>query len=465
MGSDDATPPAADDQSPDGTPYDLDFPDGQTPDGMHPEGVTPDGTPSDGTPIGDPLVVPPEASDVPPEASEVQPEVAEASRATSGFARPSAGAIILAIVVVAATVTAGLLLSRPDEPPVERTSLPLDAWLPYWTLDETTESRIDEVDTMRDVSPFWYSAEGVDEIVIDPNADPDTTDRFLDLLRESGADVVPSIVDALPAGQMAAILDDPETRTQHVDAIVAFAEDGDFDGIDLDYERFAFFDGRDTWESTRPNWVAFVEELGAELHADGRTLTVSIPPIYDGDRSSSSGYWVYDHGAIAPHVDRIRIMAYDYSVGEPGPIAPLSFVQRSVDGALDVGVDREKLVLGIPIYGRNWPIGVSGTCPAGTELEDVTSVNLRTIDDLIARRSAVPVFDDVTGESSFEYDIEFSDDSTSCTQSRSVHYVDPLGARLRTDIALEEGLDGVSLWAFGFDDERVWEELGPRISS
>ena len=131
--------------------------------------------------------------------------------------------------------------------------------------------------------------------------------------------MVPSIVDLLPAGEMAAIIADPVTRTRHVEAIRRFAADGDYDGIDIDYEQFAFADGRDTWAATRPNWVAFIEELGAALRADGRTLVVSIPPVYDDGQTSASGFWVYDYGAIIDHVDRIRIMTYDFSVAEPGP--------------------------------------------------------------------------------------------------------------------------------------------------
>ena len=54
---------------------------------------------------------------------------------------------------------------------------------------------------------------------------------------------------------------------------------------------------------------------------------MSIPPIYDTGRTSDSGSWVYDYGAIAPVVDHIRVMAYDYSTDSPGPIAPLEWVQ------------------------------------------------------------------------------------------------------------------------------------------
>jgi spore germination protein YaaH len=397
-------------------------------------------------------------TDRPDDVSPPRRNLSTGLRRSAGL-QPSRGAVIAAVALIVITVGAAFVLNSSDDSAPEATAFPLDSWMPYWTLDEISDERANRMESMREISPFWYTATGVDSIVLDPNADPETTERFLDLARESGAAVVPSIVDHLPAGEMAALISDPRSRERHVDAIVDFAEQGEFDGIDIDYEQFAFSDGRGTWNATRPNWVSFVEDLGDALHAAGRTLTVSIPPIYDDQRSESSGFWVYDHGVIADHVDRIRIMAYDYSVNEPGPIAPLDFVARAIDGALAVGVDEEQLVLGIPIYGRNWPTGVSGDCPEGTELEETTSVNARTIDDLLDRRSATPEFDPITGESSFEYDIEFSDDATTCVQSRVVNYVDPTGARLRMEMARDRGLGGAALWAFGFDDDRVWREL------
>ena len=400
---------------------------------------------ADPTPVGEPLLI-------------VSSDVDETARSGSRR-RVVAAAAIVAVALVA--VGAVIFVTRDDVAPPDA-DVALDAWAPYWVLDDSLAAAPERLALMRTISPFWYNADGVDTISIDTNTDVVAADAFMELARSSGAEVVPSIVDALPAGEMAAILADPTTRRRHVEAIVAFAED--FDGVDLDYEKFAFVDGRETWATTRPAWVAFVEELGAELHAAGRTLTVSIPPVYDDERSATSGYWVYDHGAIAAHVDRIRIMAYDYSVAEPGPIAPLAFVERSVDGALATGVEREKLVLGLPIYGRNWPTGVTGTCPPDAALEDMTSVNSRTVDDLIERRGATPVYNERTGEWSFEYELEFSDDTTTCVQQRRVQYVDADGAKLRMDIAREKHIGGVSLWAFGFDDDAVWSALTPTIA-
>src|SRR4029077_13040880 len=139
----------------------------------------------------------------------------------------------------------------------------------------------------------------------------------------------------------------------------------------------------------RPSWISFITELGNRLHADGRTLSVSVPYISDSKRTDQSGYWVYDYEAMAPHVDQIRIMAYDYSTAKAGPIAPLAFVEQAIKAAKKAVDDDSKLALGVALYGYNWPIATVGTCPP--DPEGKTSVSQRNIDDLIAKRAAVPV--------------------------------------------------------------------------
>lgn len=377
--------------------------------------------------------------------------------------RPIGALIGLLVVLALVVVGAVWLVNREPPPPPPKPDIPLDAWVPYWTLDSALPEADQRLGSMRDVSPFWFSAVGTDEIVVDPHASAELTEQFMDEAKSSTANVVPSIVDAMPAGGMAAVLADPVSRSAHVAAIAAFAADGGYDGIDLDYEQFAFADGRDTWAATRPNWVAFVAELGARLHAEGRTLSVSIPPIYDTGQTADSGYWVYDYGAIAPHVDHIRIMAYDFSVDEPGPIAPLAWVETAINGAIAATGTPEKLVLGVPAYGRNWPTFVTGECPAD-QVEGRTSVTALTVDDLIARRGATPVFVPETGEWTFEYQLELSDGVTSCVQTRQVNYVDGDGVRARMDLARQYQLGGVALWALGFDDAAVWEAILPTVT-
>ena len=71
-----------------------------------------------------------------------------------------------------------------------------------------------------------------------------------------------------PVGHSTSPTSSPSRRTPEVD------------GIDLDYEGFAFSDGHDSWASTQPVWRAFVTELAAALHANGKLLSVTIPPTW-----------------------------------------------------------------------------------------------------------------------------------------------------------------------------------------
>jgi HAD superfamily hydrolase (TIGR01509 family) len=378
--------------------------------------------------------------------------------------RRSIGRRTLALVVAAIALVAvivALALRRDDDAATPQPAQPpipvaVHAWTPYWALEEALPDLAARAPTMAQLSPFWWVATGPESIEVQPNTPSAEAEQFLATSRDLGVPLVASILDGTAPGVMAGILADPDQRSRHVDTIAAFADDGDFHGIDIDYEQFAFADGRDTWPATRPNWVAFVEELAERLHADGRVLTVSIPPVYDAGQTEQSGFWVYDYAAITPHVDAIRVMAYDYSVpsGDPGPIAPLDWVERVIAGTTAASGDATKLVLGVPLYGYNWPVATTGTCPETAE--GVTSVTNRTVADLAARRGATPQFDPVTSEWSFTYDLVVDDGTTSCTQRREVHYVDDDGAQVRMQLAIDAGFSGVALFAFGYDDADTW---------
>ena len=369
------------------------------------------------------------------------------------------GLALAATVVVLALAAAGAFALRREPEPPPPPDIPVDAWAPYFALPDAQQSLTTNGHLLRVVSPFWYSAHDATTISLNGNLAPETTAQFIAATRAAGAKVVPSIVDAMPAGGMAAVLADPATRAAHVAAIADLAAANGYDGIDIDYEQFAFADNKATWSTTRPLWIDFVTELGARLHADGRVLSVSVPYISDTRRTANSGYWVYDYEAMAPHVDQIRIMAYDFSTAKAGPIAPLAFVEQAIKAAKKAVDDDSKLALGVALYGYNWPIATVGTCPSDSEGK--TSVSQRNVDELIAKRAATPVHDPVTGESSFTYQLDVTDGTTTCTQTREVHYVDAAGAATRVDLARREGLGAVSLWALGFDSDATWQAIGP----
>src|SRR4029077_1094672 len=103
-----------------------------------------------------------------------------------------------------------------------------------------------------------------------------------------------------------------------------------------------------------------------------------------------SGYWVYNPVGIAPFADRIRFMAYDYSWNTPGPNAPLDWTQRIVD-YVKANLPASKVELGVPMYGRDWIMNVTGTCPAGVWMKGRTALRTERAVALAAEKGVVPV--------------------------------------------------------------------------
>jgi beta-phosphoglucomutase-like phosphatase (HAD superfamily)/spore germination protein YaaH len=368
------------------------------------------------------------------------------------------GGVVAALAAVAIGVSA-FGGGGDDPPPRAPGALNVHAWTPYWAIDDALPELPARADALHELSPFWWEATGVEQIDTMANVPTERAEEFIDSARDRGVPLVASILDGTDKGVMAGILGDAEQRAAHVDAVATFAADNDFDGIDIDYEQFAFADGRDSWAATRPNWVAFVEELAARLHDDGRTLTVSVPWISGDGTDSDPGYWVYDYAGITPHVDSIRIMAYDYSIasGEPGPIAPLPWVDSIIAATSAVSGDPSKLVLGIPLYGYNWVVATEGTCPESAEGN--ISLSTREMTDLAARRGATPTFVEGDVEMRFDYALEVSDGTTTCTQQREVRFMNGDGAGLRMQRAIAAGFGGVALFAFGYEDEATWNAI------
>lgn len=328
-------------------------------------------------------------------------------------------------------------------------------WIPYWSTDASLQSFAANKDVIGDISPFWHSLTG-DTTVSDQETATDR-DRVIGAARSAGIPVVPAITDGTGTGRLAAALANPARRATVVQTMVNLVASRGYDGLDLDLEGFAYSDPRTTWATTRPNWVAFVAALSAQLHARGKVLFVTIPPTYDSNRASTSGYWVYDYAGIARHVDRVRLMGYDYSVGSPGPIAPYDWVKRIVAYAV-TQIPAGKVVLGIPTYGRDWVTAVTGKCPAGTN-PATRSVTSKAAWQLAADKRAAVTWDATARERTFTYADRFADAATACTVARKVYFSDGAAVAERARLYHTHQLRGVALWTIGGEDASTFPSL------
>jgi spore germination protein YaaH len=376
---------------------------------------------------------------------------------------PGVRAGIIGLTALAVVITVGL--AWPDGEWQRRGDpLTVSGWAPYWQPEASLASFEANSDLFVDVSVVAYSATAASTVTRYPSL----TDEALDTFRRAAADadvqLIATVFDDAPAGAMAAILSDPTTRTAHVAALVDVVRSGEFDGVDLDYETFAFEDDRSTWASTRPNWIAFLGELADQLDAIDADLIVSVPPVYDAGTTDESGYWVYDHEAMGQIVDRIRVMAYDYSTtgSDPGPVAPIEWVRGLVDTLVEL-VPPEKLDLGIPVYGYDWVVSVAGACPADRAPEDDVMSSARAERTMI-ERALTPIWDPVAAEMVVDYvdtltGTDSSGAAVTCTVNRSLHYLDDRAVHERALLAHRNDLHGVALWALGYDDDATWQAI------
>ena len=343
----------------------------------------------------------------------------------------------------------------------------LSGWIPYYSMNRALPAAIANADIVREVMPFWYTLKfnGAKKLPVVTDlyapANPSVPISVpLTAMRNAGFTIIPTITDGTSELVLAKLLANPTSRTQVVTAITNLVMTNNYDGIDLDFEGFAFVDKNTTWSSTKPHWVAFVKELSAVLKSKNKLLSVSTPYLYD-PAGAQKGYFVYAWAEIAPFIDRLRIMTYDFSVSKPGPLGPLAWTERTIKYAISV-MPASKVYVGIPGYGRDWVTKVEGTCPV--EVANVVKVGakaatfvLRDAAALAQGYGVIPVYDDVLGEVNFTYNKVYSGLTaaglaTTCTATRTAWYQDARSFTSRIGFVSKYRLGGVAQWTFGMED-------------
>jgi spore germination protein YaaH len=317
-------------------------------------------------------------------------------------------------------------------------------------------------DLMKEVMPFWYTLKSPTVIRDDyATANPSwPIANTICLMRKSGLKLIPTITDGTDKLVLSGYLAKPEVRTTIVKTIVDLVNKYSFDGIDLDFEGFAFVDGNTTWPKTAPNWVLFVKELSVALRAQQKLLSVSAPYAFN-PAEKQKGYYVYSWAEIASSIDRLRIMTYDYSVAKPGPIGPISWTEKTLQYAISI-MPASKVFIGLPGYGRDWITGVTGTCPATAPPGLKAGAKAATFRMNYAAAKAaidlaVPTFDVKSSEATYSYQQTFNGltakgAATACTVNRTVWYQNDRSYLERMNLVAKYRLGGAALWTLGMED-------------
>ena len=343
----------------------------------------------------------------------------------------------------------------------------LTGWLPYYSMKTYLPAVLNNADLIKEIMPFWYTLKYdgktkkavVTDVYKTANPSVPITEP-LTALRNAGMTIIPTISDGTDQMVLANLLAKPVSRKQVVDAIVATVASQNYDGIDLDFEGFAFIDSNTTWKTTAPNWVLFVKELSAALHAQKKILSITTPYLFN-PAEAQKGYFVYAWAQIAPFIDRLRIMTYDYSTSRPGPIGPIAWTEKTVKYAISI-MPASKVYLGLPGYGKDWVTKVEGVCPSNlakiiTPSAKAGTFLMRDAASIAATYGAVPTYNETFAEVTFSYKREYTGQtssglSTTCTASRTAWHQNAQSFSVRAQLVAKYQLGGAAQWVIGQEE-------------
>ncbi len=350
----------------------------------------------------------------------------------------------------------------------------LTGWIPYYGMSTSLPTAVANADLINEVMPFWYTlklnSKTKAPYILDlytPGNPSVAIDVPLATMRNAGFKIIPTITDGTDKSVLAKLLAKSGDRASVIKSIMDLIMSKNFDGIDLDFEGFAFVDGTASWPTTKPNWILLVKELSDALHAKGKILSVTVP-VHFALTEKQKGYSVYAWAEIAQYIDRLRIMTYDYSTGKPGPIGPISWVERTVQYAISV-MPATKVYIGLAGYGRDWVIKVDGICPANVSKVVSTTAKaatfvMRNAATLASTYGVTPSYNEQYQEATFTYQKTYngnnsSGQATSCTATRTAWYQNAASYLARAKLVAKYRLGGLAEWTIGMEEQSATDGI------
>jgi chitinase len=232
------------------------------------------------------------------------------------------------------------------------------------------------------------------------------------------------------SGRFSEMAADANFRRSFAQDCKRVVDEFDIDGIDIDWEYpTSSMLGISSSPDDTNNYTLMMRDIREALGSD---KLITLACIAMGDES------YIDFPGIDPYVSFVSVMCYDMDMSGKRHQASLYRSPLSADATtheyilkhLEWGVPANKLVMGVPFYGRGIP-----------ELRGSTSYkNIANIKE--------------KGNYSFRWDDEAKVPYIVDENGEMVaNYEDPVSVRFKTDYINEHGLRGIMYWDFSSDTE------------
>lgn len=197
-----------------------------------------------------------------------------------------------------------------------------------------------------------------------------------------------------------------------------------YGALDIDFEYIRAED--------REGFARFLEFTTTVMNLFGYPVSVALAPKTSADQPGLL-YEGVDYGLLGRAANRALLMTYEwgYTQGPPMAVAPINMVRRVVEYAV-TEIPPQKLSLGIPNYGYDWPLpyvrGVTRASTLGT-LEAVQLAIVHGVEIQFDETAQTPYF------RYWQYGIQ-----------HEVWFEDVRSLKAKFSLVREFGLSGVGYW-------------------
>ena len=236
------------------------------------------------------------------------------------------------------------------------------AWVPWFGTEEGPKSATKNIEKLDVIYLFAYEVQPDGSLVNRANFEQKDWKEMIETAKDNDVKIIPSVT-WFDGEQIDDVLSDRSDRRKHIKEIVAMVEDNDFDGVNIDYE------GKK--KETKDDFSAFLKELNKKLGDKSLTcaLEARTPPESLYTTVPAKIEYSNDYKVINKECDWVEIMAYDQQradiklnserKGVPYmPVADKDWVEKVIKMAV-ADIDKDKILLGVPTYGRAWDVAVA----------------------------------------------------------------------------------------------------------
>jgi len=292
--------------------------------------------------------------------------------------------------------------------------------------------------SLNEVAPDYFSLDTNGNLV----ATPDTSSSFVKNMHDGGVLVSPYLTNDWNQSKGIAALNNADKLSSDIATAVTKYN---LDGINIDIENVT--------ANERTAYVNFAKLLREKL-GSGKIISVAVAANPYGTTTGWAGS--YDYAGLAKYCDYLMIMAYDesYYGSAPGPVSSIGVVEKSIKYALSV-VSKDKIVLGIPFYGRIWSSG--GGAPNGYGISD------SRIEQLIKDYNGTVAFDNSSKAACATITVSDSDTKpivggqTLAAGTYKIWCLNEQSIKAELELVTKYDIKGTGSWSLGQENTAVWD--------